>query len=93
MSEEIDVYDETFETIGFDVNPERGQRSEFLKITITIPSSMLQAIKTFGLEKKVRGKKDCDVSSIVRDSVAFYLMKWSDDYKENIIKNILNPKK
>ena len=54
---------------------------------------MLQAIKTFGLEKRVLGKKDTDVSSIVRDAVAFYLLKWSDDYKAKVIKHILNPAK
>jgi len=93
MTEDIYEKFEDFENIGFDINPDRGERSEFLKITITVPANMLQAIKTFGLEKKVLGKKDTDVSSIVRDAVAFYLLKWSDDYKAKVIKHILNPDK
>lgn len=81
---------EKIEEIGFNVNPERGERSEFLKITITMSHDMLQAIKMFGVEKKSQRKKDCDVSSIIRESVAYYLLNWSEDYKKKILKKILN---
>ena len=76
--------------IGFRVNPERGEREDFLKITITIPHDMLCALKMFSINQKKQGKRDTDVSSIVRSSIAYYLLKWSEDYREKIIGDILN---
>ena len=40
MTEEIYEKFEDFENIGFDINPDRGERSEFLKITITVPKPL-----------------------------------------------------
>ena len=85
--------EEEIDNIGFDVNPKIGERSEFLKITVTMPANMLQAIRTYGLEKRSEGLKDCDVSSIVRQAVAFHLLRWSDDYKKKMVSYILNPNK
>ena len=53
-----------------DPNPERGLRGNFLKITITIPASVLGELKDLGLRRRASGQKDTDVSSLIREAVA-----------------------
>lgn len=58
-----------------DPNPERGLRGNFLKITITIPAKMLGDLKILGLRRRASGRKDTDVSSLIREAVADLLQK------------------
>lgn len=51
----------------------RGQRGDFQKLTITMPSSMLISLKTVGLHRKAAGNKDCDSSSLIREAVQIWL--------------------
>jgi len=53
-----------------DPNPKRGQRGDFLKITITMPAEMLSNLQTLGLRRRVAGQKDTDISSLIREAVA-----------------------
>lgn len=50
-------------------NPARGDRGDFLKITITMPPEMVADLKRLGLERRLQGDKDTDVSSLVRAAV------------------------
>ena len=58
-----------------DPNPERGLRGYFLKITVTIPAKMLGDLKIFGLRRRAKGRKDTDISSLIREAVADLLQK------------------
>ena len=58
-----------------DPNPKRGLRGDFLKITITIPVKMLSDLKFLGLRRRANGRKDTDVSSLIREAVADLLQK------------------
>lgn len=55
---------------NIEANAPRGERSNFLKVTITLPIEMLEALRNIGMEKKRRGEKDSDVSSLIREAVA-----------------------
>lgn len=57
----------------FGANPERGQRGDFLKVTITLPPAMLADLKRLGIERKLKGQKDFDVSSLIRESLKIFL--------------------
>jgi hypothetical protein len=58
-----------------EANIPRGQRAEFLKITITMPADMLSALKTTGMKRKATGAKDCDTSALIREAVLEWLSK------------------
>jgi len=53
-----------------DANPDRGQRSDFFKVTITMHPDMLAALKEFGLKRRRSGHKNTDTSSLIREAVA-----------------------
>ena len=55
------------------VNPIRGERGNFLKVTITLPPSTLGELKRLGIDRKLRGEKDTDVSSLIRESLKTFL--------------------
>ena len=57
------------------VNKPRGERSDYLKITITMDVEMLLALKALGLRRKANKKKDTDASSLIREAIADFLDK------------------
>jgi len=59
-----------------DPNPKRGSRGDFLKITVTVPAKMLTDLKVLGLRRRASGRKDTDVSSLIREAVADLLQKY-----------------
>jgi|GEM_PF-4446919 len=54
-------------------NIPRGERSGFLKITITLPPEMLAALRNIGIKRKSEGKIDTDISSLIRESLATFI--------------------
>ena len=60
-------------TASLGVNIPRGERGNFLKCTITLPSQMLSALRIVGMSRKSEGQKDCDVSSLIREAVSVWL--------------------
>ncbi len=54
-------------------NIPRGERSNFLKITVTIPSELLSGLRSLGMDRKARGERDTDVSSLLREAAALLL--------------------
>jgi len=56
-------------------NPDRGLRGDFLKITITISTKMLGDLKFLGLHRRANGRKDTDISSLIREAAANLLRK------------------
>jgi len=53
-------------------NPNRGERGGFLKVTITLPPNTLADLKRLGIERKLQGQKDTDVSSLIRESLKIF---------------------
>lgn len=58
-----------------EANVPRGERSDFLKLTITMPSDMMTAIKVAGMKRKATGMKDCDTSALIREAVSEWLKR------------------
>ncbi|MGA8164592.1 MAG: hypothetical protein WB791_06150 [Waddliaceae bacterium] len=56
-----------------EANPTRGERGDFLKVTITLSPEMLVSLKKVGMERKIQGMKDTDVSSLIREAVSVFL--------------------
>ena len=54
-------------------NPIRGERGDFLKVTITLPPEMLADLKRLGIERKLDGMRDTDVSSLIREALKTFL--------------------
>ena len=54
-------------------NPIRGERGDFLKVTITLPPDMLANLKRLGIERKLQGMRDTDVSSLIREALTNFL--------------------
>jgi len=58
-----------------DLHPIRGERGDFLKLTITMPPELVLKLKQHGAERRILGEKDCDTSSLIRSAVKKYLDK------------------
>lgn len=67
------------------LNPIRGKRKDFLKITITLPPETLANLKRLGIDRKLQGQRDTDVSSLIRESLItfLHLKDKKSDSKEN----------
>lgn len=63
------------EETNLEANIPRGERANFLKVTITLPPEMLNALRIEGTRRKAEGQKDTDVSSLIREAVADMLHK------------------
>ena len=61
------------------VNPARGERNDFIKVTITLPPETLAKLKQSGIKRQLVGKKDNDVSSMIREAVAAFACIENDD--------------
>ena len=64
----------THQNTAKEANPIRGERGDFLKVTITISPEMFADLKRLGLERKLQGKKDNDVSSLIRESLTKFMV-------------------
>lgn len=56
-------------------NIPRGERTNFLKITITLPPDLWVALKTIGTQRKANGDCDYDVSSLIRESLSEWIKR------------------
>lgn len=56
-------------------NPARGDRGGFERLTITMPPSMVEALEQIRRQRKRAREKDFDISSLIREAVAFWLEK------------------
>jgi hypothetical protein len=53
----------------------RGQRGDFLQITIKIPADMLTELRILGMKRKSKKMKDTDTSALVREALVDFLKK------------------
>ena len=57
----------------------RGERADFLKITLTIPADLLTELRALGMKRKARKDKDTDTSALIREAVTDFLNKHRAD--------------
>lgn len=61
-----------------DPNPERGERGDFLSVTIRLPADMLASLQALGIERRQQGKPNRTVSALIREAVAGLLAGGTD---------------
>jgi hypothetical protein len=52
------------------VNPPRGKRSDFCKVSITLPPRLYQQLLRRVSQRKMKRAPDCTVSAVARDLLA-----------------------
>lgn len=60
-----------------DPNPQKGERGSFSRLSLTLPESMLNTLRSVSLERKITKKKNVEVNAIVREAIAEFIMKQS----------------
>jgi hypothetical protein len=55
-----------------EANPERGSRSHFLKVTITLPPDLMRTVSEIGLARRATGAKNTGLSELIREA----LVEW-----------------
>ena len=58
---------------GSAVNPPRGEKGDFLKITVTLDPATYELIATEAMRRKMAKEKDAQLSAVIREAVAQYL--------------------
>ena len=53
-----------------EANPERGQRGDFLNITVRLPAEMLTEIQSLGVKRRQQKKSNRTQSAIIREAIA-----------------------
>lgn len=54
-------------------NPDRGNRGDFERLTITMPPEMVDALEDIRRHRKRAKEKNSDISSLIREAVAFWV--------------------
>lgn len=62
----------------------RGERADFLKITMTIPGELLSELRALGMKRKILGQKDTDTSALIREALIEFLEKYRDPTSREI---------
>jgi hypothetical protein len=62
-----------------DSNIPRGERADFLKITLTIPANLLTELRALGMRRKAKKQKDTDTSALIREALVDFLNKHKDE--------------
>jgi hypothetical protein len=57
----------------------RGERADFLKITLTIPADLLTELRALGMRRKANKQKDTDTSALIREALVLFLNKHKAD--------------
>ena len=55
------------------VNPPRGEKGGFLKVTVTLDPATYELIATEALRRRLAKEKDAQLSAVIREAVAQYL--------------------
>ena len=58
-----------------DVNPPRGQKGAFVKVTITLSPDIYQSAMTEVTRRKLAKTGDAQISAVIREALAAYLTK------------------
>ncbi len=58
---------------GINGNIPRGERSDFIRVTMTMPLDLWMKLKEVGMKRKMNKEKDYDISSLLRESAIYWL--------------------
>ncbi len=58
-----------------DVNPPRGQKGAFVKVTVTLSPDIYQSAMTEVTRRKLAKAGDAQISAVIREALAAYLTK------------------
>ncbi len=58
------------EPLDYDPNPDKGERGDFLRVTVTLPEQMIGELQSLGRRRKRNKKKNTTISALVREFVA-----------------------
>ena len=75
LTDGITDSEQFFPPSRFVANPERGDRSHFKKLSITMDPVMLATLKMLGAKRQAQGETNTDVSSLIREAVAQFLQR------------------
>lgn len=54
-------------------NPDRGERGNFRGLSITMPIEMIEELESIRTKMRRAREKNADLSSLIREAVAFWL--------------------
>lgn len=54
-------------------NPQRGNRGDFKRLSLTLPKEMLDSLRTIGLKRRVNEKPNYELTAIVREALARFI--------------------
>jgi hypothetical protein len=60
------------------VNPPRGQKGAFVKVTVTLSPDIYQSAVTEVTRRKLAKTGDAQISAVIREALAAYLTKGTD---------------
>jgi len=60
-------------------NPKRGNRGDFKRFSLTLPKHMLDALRSISLKRKVEERLNYELTSIVREALASFIKKESNE--------------
>jgi hypothetical protein len=61
-----------------EVNPPRGQKGAFIKVTVTLSPDIYQSAMTEVTRRKLAKAGDAQISAVIREALAAYLTKETD---------------
>ena len=67
------------EKTSLEAHVPRGERADFLRITLTIPGNLLTELRMLGVKRKAAKMKDTDTSSLIREALVDFLNKHKSD--------------
>jgi hypothetical protein len=59
----------------YDINPPRGLKSEFRKLTMTLPPEAYRRLVEESARRKIAGESNSLLSALIREAVSDYLKK------------------
>ena len=58
-------------------NPERGERGDFKRLSLTLPKYMLNSLRSISLTRKIDEHPNYEITSIIREAIASFIEKES----------------
>lgn len=70
---EVSLLDNDRGEVFYEANPVRGDRGDFLRLTVTMSPQLMEGLELERLRRKKQGLKNNDISSLIRHAVAKFL--------------------
>lgn len=56
-------------------NPQRGQRGDFKRLSLTLPKYMLDQLRSISLERKIAELSNYEMTSMIREAIASFIKR------------------